>query len=197
MRKGGTGESNTLTGLLYEAKVDLKEFLNAQKGYKVQGTYVYYQEKLVARIFKKYALYKYLAENGIDWKRHISKRLLPDNCIYVIVNNTMYILEVKHQQVAGSVDEKLQTCDFKKKQYIKLFAMDGVELSFEPEVFEFIVDKAIEYKLGARGLRSIVETIMIDTMYEVPSKHVTEFKVTLDYAKQQLGKANLSRLQNA
>lgn len=83
------------------------------------------------------------------------------------------------------------------KQYIKLFAMDGVELSFEPEVFEFIVDKAIEYKLGARGLRSIVETIMIDTMYEVPSKHVTEFKVTLDYAKQQLGKANLSRLQNA
>ena len=64
-------------------------------------------------------------------------------------------------------------------------------------MFEFIVDKAIEYKLGARGLRSIVETIMIDTMYEVPSKHVTEFKVTLDYAKQQLGKANLSRLQNA
>lgn len=83
------------------------------------------------------------------------------------------------------------------KQYIKLFAMDGVELSFEPEVFEFIVDKAIEYKLGARGLRSIVETIMIDTMYEVPSKHVTEFKVTLEYAKLQLGKANLSRLQNA
>ena len=73
--------------------------------------------------------------------------------------------------------------------------MDGVQLSFEPEVFEFIVDKAIEYKLGARGLRSIVESIMIDTMFEVPSKKVKEFKVTLDYAKQQLGKANLSRLQ--
>ena len=81
------------------------------------------------------------------------------------------------------------------KQYIKLFEMDGVQLSFEPEVFEFIVDKAIEYKLGARGLRSIVESIMIDTMFEVPSKKVKEFKVTLDYAKQQLGKANLSRLQ--
>ena len=82
------------------------------------------------------------------------------------------------------------------KQYVKLFEMDGVKLTFEPEVFEFIVDKAIEYKLGARGLRSIVETIMIDTMFEVPSKEVQEFNVTLDYAKKQLGKANLSRLQN-
>ena len=82
------------------------------------------------------------------------------------------------------------------KQYVKLFEMDGVKLTFEPEVFEFIVDKAIEYKLGARGLRSIVETIMIDTMFEVPSTHVQEFRVTLDYAKKQLGKANLSRLQN-
>ncbi len=81
------------------------------------------------------------------------------------------------------------------KQYVKLFEMDGVALSFEPEVFEFVVDKAIEYKLGARGLRSIVETIMIDTMFEVPSEKVSEFKVTLDYAKQQLAKANLSRLQ--
>ncbi len=82
------------------------------------------------------------------------------------------------------------------KQYVKLFEMDGVKLTFEPEVFEFIVDKAIEYKLGARGLRSIVETIMIDTMFEVPSTHVQEFRVTLVYAKKQLGKANLSRLQN-
>lgn len=82
------------------------------------------------------------------------------------------------------------------KQYVKLFEMDGVRLTFDPEVFEFIVDKAIEYKLGARGLRSIVETIMIDTMFDVPSENVQEFRVTLDYAKKQLGKANLSRLQN-
>ncbi len=82
------------------------------------------------------------------------------------------------------------------KQYVKLFEMDGVRLTFDPEVFEFIVDKAIEYKLGARGLRSIVETIMIDTMFDVPSENVQEFRVTLDYAKKQLSKANLSRLQN-
>ena len=83
------------------------------------------------------------------------------------------------------------------KQYVKLFEMDGVKLDFEPEVFEFIVDKAIEYKLGARGLRSIVETIMMDTMFDIPSKKTDHFTVTLDYAKEQMNKANLSRLQMA
>lgn len=80
------------------------------------------------------------------------------------------------------------------KQYVKLFEMDGVKLEFEPEVFEYIVDKAIEYKLGARGLRSIVETIMNDVMFEIPSQQTERFVVTLDYAKQQMGKANVSRL---
>lgn len=83
------------------------------------------------------------------------------------------------------------------KQYIKLLAMDGVKLEFQPEVFEYIVDKAVEYKLGARGLRSIVETIMIDVMYDVPSRNVSEFVVTLDYAKEQMSKTNISRLQMA
>lgn len=83
------------------------------------------------------------------------------------------------------------------KQYVKLFEMDGVKLEFEPEVFEYIVDKAIEYKLGARGLRSIVEAIMNDVMFEIPSQQTERFVVTLDYAKQQMGKANVSRLQMA
>lgn len=83
------------------------------------------------------------------------------------------------------------------KQYVKLFEMDGVKLEFEPEVFEYIVDKAIEYKLGARGLRSIVETIMNDVMFEIPSQQTERFVVTLDYAKQQMGKANVFRLQMA
>ena len=83
------------------------------------------------------------------------------------------------------------------KQYIKLFEMDGVELVFQPEVFEFIVDKAVEYKLGARGLRSIVETIMMDIMFEMPSMQVEKYELTLDYAREQMAKANVSRLQNA
>ena len=83
------------------------------------------------------------------------------------------------------------------KQYIKLFEMDGVELNFEDAVFEYIVDKAVEYKLGARGLRSIVETIMMDAMFEIPSKKLENFAVTLDYAKHQLEGMNIARLQNA
>ena len=130
MIKGGVGGSNTLTGLIYEAKVDLALFLNSQEGYNVMETQVRFNGQLVARLFKKYELYKFLAQNGVDWKKHLSKKLLPDNCIYVIVNNTAFILEVKHQQIAGSVDEKLQTCDFKKKQYVKLFSQLNYKVEY-------------------------------------------------------------------
>ncbi len=78
------------------------------------------------------------------------------------------------------------------KQQVKLFEMDGIKLSFDDDTLEYIVDKAMEYNLGARGLRSIMESIMIDAMFEVPSKNVKTFKVTLDYAKKQLEKANLA-----
>ena len=77
------------------------------------------------------------------------------------------------------------------KQYQKLFGMDGIELKFAQDALELIVDKAEEYKLGARGLRSIVENIMIDAMFEVPSKKVKKFEVTRDYAEKQLAKSNL------
>ena len=83
------------------------------------------------------------------------------------------------------------------KQYIKLFEMDGVKLSFDDDVLEYVVDKAIEFKLGARGLRSIVEAIMMDVMFDLPSSKKKTFTVTLDYAKSQLEKANISRLQNS
>ena len=77
------------------------------------------------------------------------------------------------------------------KQYEKLFEMDGIKLHFNDDTLEFIEDKGVEYKLGARGLRSIVEAIVMDAMFEVPSKKVDEFTVTLDYAKKQLEKSNL------
>ena len=80
------------------------------------------------------------------------------------------------------------------KQYEKLFEMDGIKLTFTPEALEVIVDKAVEYKLGARGLRSIVETVMMDTMFEIPSKRVKKFEVTAKYALQQLEKSQLHRL---
>ena len=78
------------------------------------------------------------------------------------------------------------------KQYEKLLSVDGIKLTFDEDVIEYIVDKAVEYKLGARGLRSITETIMMEAMFELPSKHVKTYRVTLDYAKRQIEKSNLS-----
>lgn len=76
------------------------------------------------------------------------------------------------------------------RQYEKLFAMDGVTLKFTPEALDLIVDKAVEYKLGARGLRSIVETIMIDPMFEIPSTKKKKFEVTAEFALEKLLAAN-------
>ncbi|MBO4804813.1 MAG: ATP-dependent Clp protease ATP-binding subunit ClpX [Paludibacteraceae bacterium] len=83
------------------------------------------------------------------------------------------------------------------KQYIKLFEMDGIELTFDEKVFEFIVDTAVAFRLGARGLRSIVETIMIDVMYEMPSSNEKTLHIDLDYAKEKLKKANIEKLKAA
>jgi len=83
------------------------------------------------------------------------------------------------------------------KQYVKLFEMDGIKLSFDEAVYEYVVDKAIEFKLGARGLRSIVEAIMMDAMYQMPSQNRKKLAVSLDYAKEQFEKTDVSRLQRA
>lgn len=83
------------------------------------------------------------------------------------------------------------------KQYQKLFEMDGIKLKFDEEALDYIVDKAVEYKLGARGLRSIVEAVMMDAMFEIPSEKVKSFTVTLKYTKQQLDKSHLGQLETA
>lgn len=144
MKAKGIGGSNTTTGLVFEGKTDLSTFLNNQKGYKVKDGIVFYKEELVARIFKKYSFYKFLEKEGVNWKILVSKRLLPDDSIYVIINNTMFIIECKFQQSVGSVDEKLQTCDFKKKQYQKLLS----QLNMEVEYIYLLSDwfKKPEYK---------------------------------------------------
>lgn len=83
------------------------------------------------------------------------------------------------------------------RQYIKLFEMDGVTLTFAEGALDYIVDKAVEYKLGARGLRSIVETVVMDAMFDIPSKRIKKFEITADYAKEQLEKAHLNNLLTA
>lgn len=84
------------------------------------------------------------------------------------------------------------------RQYEKLFDMEGIKLTFEKEVLNYIVDKAIEFKLGARGLRSICEAIMLDLMFEIPSKKGSkEISVSIDYAEKQLSRTNVNRLKVA
>lgn len=131
MIKNGKGGGNTKTGLVFEGETDLKTFLKNQNGYCVtEDNCVFYNGEKVARIFKKHEFYKYLKEVDVDWTKYISKKLLPDNSIYVIVKNKLFIIECKYQQVAGSVDEKLQTCDFKRKQYQKLMAPLNIDVEY-------------------------------------------------------------------
>jgi len=131
MIRGGTGGAKTQTGLIFEGRVSLKEKFKSTKDYKVTNNIIYYKGKKVAELFKKYKLHSILLKRlGIDSKVLISKKLLPDETILVHSNKTLYIVEMKFQRVAGSVDEKLQTCDFKLKQYKKMFHGTGISVKY-------------------------------------------------------------------
>ena len=157
MKEKGIGGGNTITGLNFEKEIDILELLKSKDGYEVKNSIIYFNQKEVARSILKNALYKYLETQGVDYKKIISKRLLPDEAIYVIVNNTLFIIEIKFQKVAGSVDEKLQTCDFKRKQYAKLMAPLNIEVEYiyilsdwfrKPEykdVLDYIISVGCQY----------------------------------------------------
>ena len=114
--------------------------------------------------FRKHDFYGYLTEEGVDWEKAISKKLLPDDALLVIVRETLFIIEVKYQQVAGSVDEKLQTCDFKRKQYVKLVGNLGLKVEYVyvlndwfkapgyKDVLEYINSVNCHYKFGTLPL---------------------------------------------
>lgn len=126
----GKGGGNTITGLNFEKERNILHILKKQKGYTVKNRIIFYEGKEVAQSYQKHALYKFLESKGVDYRKHLSKKLLPDEALYVIVNNTLYIIEMKFQKVAGSVDEKLQTCDFKRKQYAKLMSTLNIEVEY-------------------------------------------------------------------
>lgn len=170
MKIGGIGGANTLTGLAFEKEVDFQMLLEAIPGYQIKsihgkvGRGVYFESKLVARCFRKHDFYGYLTEEGVDWEKAISKKLLPDDALLVIVRETLFIIEVKYQQVAGSVDEKLQTCDFKRKQYVKLVGNLGLKVEYVyvlndwfkapgyKDVLEYINSVNCHYKFGTLPL---------------------------------------------
>ena len=157
MIRGGKGGGNTLTGLNFERSSDINVLLRNTNGYSLKGNLIFYRNKEVARSYKKNGLYVFLASKKLNYKKYISKKLLPDEALYVVVNNTLFIIEVKFQKVAGSVDEKLQTCDFKRKQYAKLLAPLNIEVEYiyvlsdwfrKPEykdVLDYIISVGCQY----------------------------------------------------
>lgn len=121
MIKGGLGGRNTLTGLKFEERVEISKLFQKIKGYSVKDNKVYFDEEVVAELYKKNQFYKdFLEPREIDYKEILSKKWLPDQVVFVVNTETIYIIEIKFQHGSGSVDEKLQTCDFKKKHYSKL-----------------------------------------------------------------------------
>lgn len=154
MIRGGIGGAKTLTGLKFESRVDLKEVIKKIPGYTITGEGVYFLGSKVAELYKKHALYKHLlGPRGVDYRTVISKKLLPDDAIYISNGKELFIVEIKFQAVAGSVDEKLQTCDFKNKQYKKLF--DPLDISVK---YVYVLNKWFEkpeYKDVLEYVRSV------------------------------------------
>lgn len=130
MIEKGKGGGNTITGLNFERERDILSILRKARGYSVKGNTIFYNGKEVARSYRKHGLYKYLESKGVNYRKIISKKLLPDEALYVLVNNTLFVIEIKFQKVTGSVDEKLQTCDFKKKQYKKLMSLANIDVEY-------------------------------------------------------------------
>ena len=110
----------TKTGLRFEEVVDIGRALGNLETFKTVGNKVYYGQKPIAEVYSKNDLYKFLENKKVDYKKIVSKKLLPDMAVFVYQSRTFFIFEVKYQGVGGSTDEKLQTCDFKIKQYRKL-----------------------------------------------------------------------------
>lgn len=136
MIEGGVGGANTRTGLEFERRSDFLHLLADVPGYEIAphengvGVWILYQKNKVARSFRKHAFYKYLDEVGVKYQDLISKKLLPDDALLVLVRETLFIIEVKYQQVSGSVDEKLQTCDYKRKFYCRLLMPIGIKVEY-------------------------------------------------------------------
>lgn len=149
MKKGGIGGGKTITGLRFESRIALKNAIASLPGYEVKGDSVYFDTEKVAELYQKNKLYKNLLEpKGIDYKKIISKKLLPDDAILILKDKTLFIIEIKFQVVAGSVDEKLQTCDFKNEQYSKLLSPLGISVKYTYILCDWFKDQRYKDVLG-------------------------------------------------
>jgi hypothetical protein len=168
MIKGGKGGGKTITGLHFEKRASLKSVIKQINGYSIENNSVYFNDDKVAEVYTKNDIYKKLLEpRGIDYKKLISRKLLPDDSIFVLSKNTLFIIEIKFQETPGSVDEKLQTCDFKKKQYQKLMHPLNISVEYiyvlndwfkKPEykdVLDYIVSVGCKYYFNEIPLKDL------------------------------------------
>lgn len=126
----GGGSKTNLNGLKFEQETSLEQSL-IDFGFSVKNNFVFADEEKIGEIYQKHNLYSlFLKERKVDWAKIISKKLLPDDTFFNIKTNTFYVIEKKFQNVAGSVDEKLQTCPFKLRQYKKLLEPLGLKVIY-------------------------------------------------------------------
>lgn len=162
MIRGGTGGSKTtLHGLHFEKKTDFATVISKMPGYSMQDDALLFDCREIARLYKQHKLYaKFLKPMGVDYENIISKKLLPDDAVLVLTNKTFYIVEKKFQQVEGSVDEKLQTCDFKLKQYKKLIEPLGLKVKFA-----YVLDRWFDQK-RYKDTFDYIESVGCDYFFE-------------------------------
>lgn len=161
MKAGGIGGAKTVTGLRFEKEVNLLTKIANVPGYTVKDNIIYFKDRPLAYSYPKKKLFSvFLKDKGIDYRDYVSKGYEPDEALYVPSQNTVYIIEMNLQSGAGSVDEKLQTCDFKKKIYTK--ALSALNLKVEyifllsdffdnpryRDSFNYIQESGCSYHLG-------------------------------------------------
>tara|TARA_B110001454_G_C12629598_1_gene396323 strand:- start:459 stop:1007 length:549 start_codon:yes stop_codon:yes gene_type:complete len=127
----GGGSKTNLNGLSFEGRTDLLESFNQNPSFEVKANKIFKDNKMVGEYFEKYNFYThFIQKNNIDWRNINSKQYLPDSVFYNHNNKTVYVIEKKYQAGSGSVDEKLQTCDFKKKVYTNLIKPIGLKTEY-------------------------------------------------------------------
>ena len=154
----GGGANTNLNGLSFEGRTDLLESFQNNPAFNVSGSRVFQKDKLIGEYFEKHGFYRlFLKKHNIDWKTINSKKYLPDSIFYNHSNKTIYVIEKKYQAGAGSVDEKLQTCSFKKTVYKKLIEPIGLKTEYYyllndwfnkdvyRDVFEYIENEGCKY----------------------------------------------------
>ena len=163
----GQGNS-TKSGLIFEKETSISSKLKLQEKYKdTTEDEVICDGKVIGLLLPKYKLYKFLKSKNINWKEKLSKKLLPDECFYNFLDNTFYIIEKKFQTKRGSVDEKLQTCEYKLKRFKKLLENISCNVKYMyllcdwfnkdsyKDTLEYIIEKDCQFFINELPLESI------------------------------------------